>query len=140
MITSEGLNLALNVLFGAVAKPTTWYVGFISATSFTGTSGSDTMASHAGWTEYTDYAEASRPTLTFGAASGANIGNPTVVEITPNADADVVGFFLTTNATKGGTTGYLFAPSTFDEGTRSVQSGVIEQFTANIAATNSSNS
>jgi len=138
VITSEGLNLALNVLFGAVAKPTTWYVGFISATSYTGVSGSDTMASHAGWTEYTDYAEASRPTLTFGAASGAEIGNPTAVEITPNADAEVIGFFLTTNATKGGTTGYLFAPSVFDEGTRSVQTGVIEQFVASVSSTNSS--
>lgn len=140
MITSEGLNLALNVLFGAVAKPSTWYVGFISGTSFTGISGSDTMASHTGWTEYTDYAEASRPTLTFGAASGAEITNPTSVEITPNADADVVGFFLTTNATKGGTTGYLFGAREFDEGTRSVQTGVIEQFNGIIDSTNSSNS
>lgn len=136
MITSEGLNLALNVLFGAVAKPSTWYVGFISSTNYVSISGSDTMASHTGWEEYTDYAEASRPTLTFGAASGASITNPSVVEITPNADADVVGFFLTTNATKGGTTGYLFGASEFDEGTRSVQASVIEQFTGLVESEN----
>ena len=137
MITSEGLNLALDVLFGAVSKPAAWYVGLISSAGFTGISDSDTMASHAGWTEFTSYDEASRKSIPFGAASGADITNPTPVEITPSSSADVVGFFVTTNATKGGTTGYLFAASTFDEGIRSVQAGVIEQFTANLATENS---
>ena len=136
MITAEVLNLALNVLFGAVAKPAAWYVGFISSSGFTSISSSDSMSSHTGWTEYTDYAEATRPVITFGAASGNSITNPTVAEITPNAAADIVGFFLTTSSTKGGTTGYLFAAQGFDEGTRSVSAGIVQQFTTAISDQN----
>jgi len=128
--------LALDVLFGAVAKNANWYVGFISSTSFTSISASDTMASHSGWTEYTDYAEVTRPVIAFGAASGNSITNPTVAEITPNAAADIVGFFLTTSSTKGGTTGYLFAAQGFDEGTRSVSAGIVQQFTTSISDAN----
>lgn len=127
----------MNVMLGATAKPAAYYLGLIQATTFTGMSSSDTMASHTGWTEYTDYAEATRQTITFGAASDGTITNPTSTNITPNANADVVGFFITTNSTKGGTTGFLFAQDVFDQGTRSVQSGVIEQFTLTASAVNS---
>lgn len=136
LITTEGLNLALGVLFGAISKPSNWYVGFVSSTSFTSISASDTMASHAGWTEYTDYAEVTRPVIAFGAASGNSITNPTVAEITPNVAADIVGFFLTTSSTKGGTAGYLFAAQGFDEGTRSVSAGIVQQFTTVISDAN----
>ena len=136
MVVNDGLQLALNVLFGATAKPVALYVGFISSTSFTSISAGDTMSSHTGWTEYTDYAEVTRPVIAFGAASGNSITNPTVAEITPNAAADIVGFFLTTSSTKGGTTGYLFAAQGFDEGTRSVSAGIVQQFTTAISDQN----
>lgn len=95
------------------------------------------MASHAGWTEYTDYAEATRQQITFGASSSQAITNPVSANITPNAAADVCGFFITTVSTKGSPSGYLFAQDIFDQGTRSVQAGVAEQFTLNASAVNS---
>jgi hypothetical protein len=136
LIVNDGLLLALNVLFGATAKPSNWYCGFISSTSFTAISASDTMASHSGWTEFTGYDESARPVVTFGAASDNAIGNPTVAEITPSAAADIVGFFLTTSSTKSGTSGYMFCAHPFDEGTRSVSAGVLQQFTIAIADSN----
>lgn len=139
MITSEGLDLALNVLLGATTKPS-FYVGFVSATSFTGFSSSDTMSSHTGWTEYTDYAESTRQQVNFGASSSGEITNPVSADITPNAATDLAGFFITTNSAKSGTTGVLFATAFFDQGTRSVQAGVTEQFTLNCSAVNSSSS
>jgi len=138
LVTSEGLNLLLDIALGAVAKPSAYYVGLIDADTFSGFSTSDTMASHAGWTEITDYDEVTRPQVSFGAASANSISNTVAADITPNTAFNACGFFITTNSTKGGTTGYLFAVSIFDQGTRSVTSGVAEQFTMVVNDVNSS--
>jgi hypothetical protein len=88
------------------------------------------MSSHIGWTEVTDYSEANRPTATFAAATNAN---PSVVTntaskavFTINGTTVVGGAFLTSNNTKGGTTGTLFSAADFGApGDRSVVSGDI---------------
>ena len=88
------------------------------------------MSSHIGWTEVTDYSEANRPTATFAAATNAN---PSVVTntaskavFTINATTTVGGAFLTSNNTKGGSTGTLFSAADFQSpGDRSVVSGDI---------------
>lgn len=132
MITAEGLALVLDIVFGDEPKPTALYVGLIDATGYTGISASDTMASHLGWTELTSYDEPTRPAITFGNPSGSTINNPTVVEFTPNASSTCVGYFLTTEATKSGVAGNLFAVGSFAEGTRSISEGVVQSFTMNI--------
>lgn len=136
MFTDSGIELLLNVALGATAKAAAFYVGLIDADTFVGTSSSDTMSSHTGWTEYTDYSEVTRPQITFGAASAGTITNPVSADFTPNADADVCGFFITTNSTKSGTTGTLVAVGILDQGTREVQAGVTEQFTGNVTLQN----
>lgn len=115
-VTNVGLNFALDALG-------TFYVGLIEDTSFAGISGSDTSASHAGWTECTAYDEATRPAWGDGAASAQAITNGTAVEFTMNATKTVKGLFLISNATKGGATGTLLAASLFDEGDRAMTSG-----------------
>jgi hypothetical protein len=86
------------------------------------------MASHAGWTEVTAYSQATRPVATFAAASLAdpsvitNSASPAVYSI--NGTTTVGGAFLTTDNTKGGTTGTLFSAADFaSPGDRSVVSG-----------------
>jgi len=51
--TDEGLNSVLNVYFHAATQISTWYIGLITGTGTL--AAADTLASHAGWTEGTDY-------------------------------------------------------------------------------------
>jgi hypothetical protein len=78
----------------------------------------------------TAYSEANRPTATLAAATNAN---PSVVTntaskavFTINGTTTVGGAFLTSNNTKGGSTGTLFSAADFSApGDRSVVSGDI---------------
>jgi len=53
MVVAAGLAHILDVVFSGATVATTWHCG-LGASSFTVASG-DTMASHAGWTELTNY-------------------------------------------------------------------------------------
>ena len=151
--TDESKNLVVNVglqymagsALTSTAQITTWYVGLYGAGASNTPDATDTMSSHAGWTEVTDYSEANRPTATFAAATlPTGSGNPSVVtnsaskaQFTMNATTTVGGAFLTSNNTKGGTTGTLFSAKDFDSpGDRSVVSGdvVLVTYTFSLSA------
>ena len=146
----ESKNLVVNVglqymagtaLDGSTTRITTWYLGLYGAAASNNPAAGDTMSSHAGWTEVTDYTEANRPTATFVAATTAN---PSVVtnsaskaQFTMNNTVTVGGAFLTSNNTKGGTSGTLFSAKDFSSpGDRSVVSGdvVLVTYTFSLAA------
>ena len=68
----------------------------------------DTMSSHAGWTEDQDYSESTRQALTLGTVSSQSVDNSASKAVfTANASTTMGGAFITTNNTKGGTTGIL---------------------------------
>ena len=146
----ESKNLVVNVglqymagtaLDGSTTRITTWYLGLYGAAASNNPAAGDTMSSHAGWTEVTDYTEANRPTATFVAATTAN---PSVVtnsaskaQFTMNNTVTVGGAFLTSNNTKGGTAGTLFSAKDFSSpGDRSVVSGdvVLVTYTFSLSA------
>ena len=146
----ESKNLVVNVglqymagtaLDGSTTRITTWYLGLYGAAASNTPAAGDTMSSHAGWTEVTDYTEANRPTATFVAATTAN---PSVVtnsaskaQFTMNNTVTVGGAFLTSNNTKGGTSGTLFSAKDFSSpGDRSVVSGdvVLVTYTFSLSA------
>ena len=104
---TAGLNDFLNSLFHAGTQRTTWYVMLINNSGYTGLAAGDTMSSHAGWTEITDYTSATRLEWTEGAAAGGSIVNSASITITFNAAVSIKGIALTTDNTKGGTTGIL---------------------------------
>lgn len=112
-VTNVALNNLLDVYLRGQAQTTTWYLGLVDNTGFTGFSASDTMASHPGWSELTSYLEANRPTYTFSAASAQSITGPAVT-FTINASVAIKGGFLVSNNTKGGTSGTLFATGAFN--------------------------
>ena len=110
--TTEGLNwLATNDLEAA-----TLYVGLIDADGYTAISPADTMSSHAGWSEESSYSESTRPQWVDLGASGGFLSNTPGATFTPTAAVNVAGFFLTTNSTKGGTTGTLLLVGLSDIG------------------------
>jgi predicted enzyme related to lactoylglutathione lyase len=134
--TEENHNLVVNVglkdmndkYFSGSAYTAAWYIGLYGAAATNDPAAGDTMASHAGWTEVTDYTEATRRQAVFGAATTAdpsvisNSGSVAVFSI--NGTVTVGGAFLTSNDTKGGTTGVLFSASDFAApGDRAVVSG-----------------
>jgi hypothetical protein len=105
-----------------------WYLGLYGAGASNTPAAGDTMASHAGWTEVTDYSKSTRPAATFGSATVAdpsvidNSGSVAVFSI--NNTVTVGGAFLTSDSTKGGTSGILFSAADFQApGDRNVVSG-----------------
>ena len=134
--TSKSKNLVVNVgladmntrYFKGSGYSAAWYIGIYGASSTNNPNANDTMASHGGWTEVTAYSNATRPAATFGNATTAdpsyiaNSASPAAFTI--NASANVGGAFLTTDNTKGGTSGTLFSAADFAApGDRVVQNG-----------------
>lgn len=128
LVVNIGLQYMAGVGLTSTTQITTWYIGLYGAGASNTPAAGDTAASHAGWTENTNYSEANRPTATFAAATNAN---PSVVTntaskavFTMNATTTIGGAFLISNNTKGGTTGTLFSAADFQSpGDRSVVSG-----------------
>jgi hypothetical protein len=128
LVVNEGLQLMNDEFFIGSGYTAAWYLGLVDNSPSPSYAAGDTMASHAGWAENEDYSELVRQTCTFATASLAdpsvvsNSGSPAVFSI--DATATIAGAFLTTDDTKGGTTGTLFSASTFQSpGARSVVSG-----------------
>jgi hypothetical protein len=128
LVVNEGLQYMNAAALGGGSQVTTWYIGLYGAASSNNPAAGDTMLSHIGWTEVTAYSNANRPTCTFGTATTAdpsvitNSASPAAFNI--NGTTVVGGAFLTSNNTKGGTTGTLFSAADFAApGDRSVASG-----------------
>lgn len=114
-ITTAGLNHVLETQFRAGSQVTAWYLGLINQAGFTALAAADTMASHGGWTETGAYSEVTRPQWSPGAAASGLIVNTTRVLFTINAVVTIKGFFVTSNNTKAGTTGTLWAHVVLDQ-------------------------
>jgi hypothetical protein len=125
LVMNGGLANMNGVYFGAGTQTTTWYLGLVtgpgSGTTF---AAGDTLASHAGWTENTDYS-GNRKAVTFSSATNANpsvISNPvSPTSFSITGTATIAGAFLTNVAT--GTSGVLFSAGDFTGGDKSVASG-----------------
>lgn len=127
LVVNQGLQTMNATYFASATQVTTWYVGLITGPG-SGTSivAGDTLASHSGWTEFTDYT-GNRKTAVFATATTAD---PSVVTnsaspasfIVSGAGGTVAGAFLCSAAT--GTSGTLFSASDFQSpGDRVVVAG-----------------
>ena len=128
LVVNVGLAYMNTTFFKGSGYTAAWYVGIYGPASSNNPSSTDTMASHAGWTEVTAYSNATRPAATFGAATTAD---PSVIansaapaQFLVNASANVGGAFLVNDNTPGGSSGTLFSASDFAApGDRVVQNG-----------------
>jgi len=111
LVVNQGLDDILDNEFKGSGYTAAWYVGLKA----TGTVvAADTMASHAGWSEITDYDETTRPVCTFGTVSGQSVDNSaSTADFTINATVTVFGAFLANDSTKGGTAGELYGAGDF---------------------------
>jgi hypothetical protein len=125
LVVNEGLQNMVAAYLDAATQTTTWYLGLVTGPgSGTTIAAADTLASHAGWTEFTDYS-GNRKAATFGTATTAD---PSVISTSSTsfaisgAGGTVAGAFLASAAT--GTSGILFSASDFQSpGDRAVVSG-----------------
>jgi len=125
LVVNQGLANMNGAYLAGSAQTTTWYLGLVtgpgSGTTF---AAADTLASHAGWTENTDYT-GNRKVVTFGSATTANpsvitnSGSPSSFVMT--GTATIAGAFLASVAS--GTSGVLFSEGDFTGGDKSVASG-----------------
>lgn len=123
LVVDEGLTDSLDKYFKGSAYTAAHYCGLTGGTpTFAAT---DTMASHAGWTEVTAYTDATRPQITWGTAASGSIDNSaSKVSITINADGTTVGgAFICTDDTKGGTSGILYGGGAFSAGDKTLSNG-----------------
>lgn len=112
-IVDEGIEYLLDAGFNGGTQVSTWYMGLVDNAGFSAFANGDTMSSHSGWSESTDYSEATRPEWTAGAASSRAVTNGTTVDFSINATVTIKGIFITSNNTKGGTTGTLWSTAAF---------------------------
>lgn len=124
-IVDEGLNSLLDVYFHNQAQIATWYIGLVDNSGFSAFANADTMGSHAGWAESTAYDEATREEWVEDAAASRSISNSTPAEFTINATATLKGIFVTSNSTKGGTTGTLWATAAFSSNVGVVDNDIL---------------
>lgn len=135
LVVTAGLNDSLDKHFKGSSYTAAWYIGLTTGTP-TFAAG-DTMSSHAGWTEFTNYSESVRQTLTLGTVSGGSVNNSAAKGVfTVSTDNQTIGgAFLVTNSTKGGTTGTLYGGGTFTAGDKSLDANDVINVTVTLTAT-----
>ena len=127
LVVNQGLQDMNTKYFSGSAYTAAWFVGLVtgpgSGTTF---AAGDTLASHAGWTEFTNYS-GTRKAAVFGTATTAdpsvisNSASPAAFTIS-GAGGVVAGAFLC--SVTSGTSGVLFSESDFQApGDRTVVSG-----------------
>ena len=138
IVTNEGLNAVLNIMFHGSTQISTWYIA-IFENNYTPLA-TNTYASP-GYTECTAYDEATRPEFVEAAASGQSITNSASrATFTMNATKTIYGGSLvgggTGPNTKGDTAGggTLFCSSQFSSGSKAVIATDVLKVTVTIAA------
>ena len=122
LVVTAGKNFMLDETFAGVSYNAAWYLGLVDGASSPTYNAADVMSSHAGWSEFTGYSNATRPSPTWSAASAGSKAT-TATSFNINATGTVAGAFMTTNDTISGTTGTLYSAGNFTGGSRTVASG-----------------
>ncbi|MCD4675328.1 MAG: hypothetical protein K8S18_04945 [Desulfobacula sp.] len=130
LVPDTALNHILDVILHGTTAIGTWYVGLKNTGS---PAAADTLASHAGWTENSNYAD-NRKEYVEAAASGKSITNSAnKASFAINTDSQTIaGAFLCSVAT--GTTGTLLCAADFTGGNKSVDNGDTLEVTYTISA------
>lgn len=114
-IVNVGKNKILDDMFndGTQTANNSWFIGIIDASGYSALAATDTMSSHAGWSEFTTYSESNRVAWGSQAAASQSTSNSTPATFNITGSATLKGVFITTNNTKSGTSGTLWATALF---------------------------
>lgn len=136
LTTYAGLAYMLTNFWKGNGYTAAFYVGLVGSGTI---AGSDTSASHSGWSEVTAYTAANRPALTLGSVtSGATSSVDNSASAAPfaiNANSTAIsGAFVATSNSKGSTTDVIIGASAF-AASRTLQSGDSLNVTVSLSAT-----
>ncbi len=132
VVTTVGKNLALDTyLAGSAYTVTGPFLGLISSTGWSAVSASDTMTSHAGWTEAGNanapHYSGSRPTAVWNAAAAGSKSLTAALVFSITSNGTVKGGFIVYGsgalATIDNTAGTLYSAGLFTSGDQPVTSG-----------------
>jgi hypothetical protein len=115
-ITTEGMNHMLETEFNGGTPITTWYTALIDNAGFSALASTDTAAQIGGsngWSELTNYSEATRPEWTAGTAAARAITNAVTVDFSINATVSINGIFIVGANAKSATTSTLWSTASF---------------------------
>lgn len=114
-VTTEGKNTLWDTFFGKGTPLTQidpWYIGLVNNSPAPTFAAADTLASHAGWSEFTTYTGNRQAWIDADSASG--IKGTTTVSTFPITTGGVVNGILVASIASG-TGGKLWATGSFDE-------------------------
>ena len=120
LVVTGGRNDWLDKWLAGSSYTAAWYIGLISSVGYSAINAGDTMASHAGWTEFVGYSNANRQTTAWSAATAGTKALSAGLVFNINASGTVKGSFLSSNNTKSGTTGILGSAGLFSGGDQPV--------------------
>lgn len=125
LVTTVGKNHMLDNELAGSAYTAAWYLGLISSASYSAVAAGDTMSSHAGWLEAgaanaPTYSESARRTAAWSAAASGSKALSSALVFTFTGSGTVKGSFLSSVATKDGTTGILLSAGLFTGGDQPV--------------------
>lgn len=110
LVTTPGANHALDVVFGGGSQIDPWYIGLINATPTPAIVNTDTLASHPGWVEFTNYT-GNRQAWDDAAASARAKTSDTNAVFPITSAGTIWGAFVASVAT--GTSGTLWSAASF---------------------------
>lgn len=134
LVVDAGLNDLLDKYFKGSGYTAAHYVMLLSGTPTV--AAADTMSSHPGWTEVTAYDESARPAFSPGSVSGKSVDNSVskaTFTISTNGTT-IGGCGITTNSTKGGSTGTLYGAGAFSAGNKTLDDGDVLSVTVTATA------
>ena len=130
LVPNAALNHILDVILHGTAAIGTWYVGLKNTGS---PAAADTLASHAAWTENSNYADNRKEYVEAAASSQSITNSANKASFAINADTQTIaGAFLASAAT--GTTGTLLCAADFTGGNKSCDNGDTLEVTYTISA------
>lgn len=131
LVTTAGLNDLLDKYLKGSSYTAAFYVGLTDGTPTVDPT--DTLASHVGWVEVTDYT-GNRQALTLGTVSGGSVNNSaSKASFSITGTATVGGAFVCTAAS--GTSGTLYGAGAFTGGDKNCGSGDTLNVTITCTAT-----
>jgi hypothetical protein len=122
LVVNVGLQHILDTVFSSGAAVAPWYIGLADATP--SPAAADTMASHAGWTEFAAYDEAARQEYVEVRSNQSLTNAASKAAFTISTDSSSIGgAFLTSLSTKSGETGTLLCAAAFTGGNKAADDG-----------------
>jgi len=121
-IVNEGKDHILDTQFHGGTPVDPWYIGLIDNSGGPVLNAADTLASHAGWAEFTNYV-GNRKEWDEAAASGQVMSSANPAVFTLSGDGDIAGIFIASVST--GSAGVLWSTAIFEGGVESLLNGAV---------------